>query len=87
MQESQAVFFDIHKPFLGPDHVPRQATDAERYFKPPTMMVGLGQVHHTLQGTACHHGEPYRFWMQWRGQWPQSGSIEETLMPIWAKWS
>ena len=29
-QDSQAVYFDIHKWFLGPDHVARQATNAER---------------------------------------------------------
>ena len=30
MQDSQAVFFDIHKLFLDPNHVARQATKAER---------------------------------------------------------
>ena len=30
MQDSQAVYFDIHKQFLDPDHVARQSTDAER---------------------------------------------------------
>ena len=28
-QYGQTVFFDIHKRFLGPDHVARQAPDAE----------------------------------------------------------
>ena len=27
---SQTVFFDIHKQFLNPDHVVRQATEAEQ---------------------------------------------------------
>ena len=30
MKDSQAVLFDIHKWFLGPDHVARQATEAKR---------------------------------------------------------
>ena len=30
MQGSWAVFFDIHKQFLSPDHVTMQATEAER---------------------------------------------------------
>ena len=30
MQDSQAVLFDIHKHFLGPDHVSRWTTEAER---------------------------------------------------------
>ena len=29
-QDGQAVFFDIHKHFLGPYHVARQVTEAER---------------------------------------------------------
>ena len=29
MQDSQTAFFDIHKHFLGPDHVARKATDAK----------------------------------------------------------
>ena len=29
IQDGQAVFFDIQKPFLGPDHVARQAPEAE----------------------------------------------------------
>ena len=29
-QDSQAMFFDIDKQFLSPDHVARQATEAER---------------------------------------------------------
>ena len=29
MQDNQAVYFDIHKHFCGPDHVARQAADAE----------------------------------------------------------
>ena len=28
-KDGRAVFFDIHKKFLDPDHVARQATDAE----------------------------------------------------------
>ena len=30
MQNSQAVYFNIHNCFLSPDHVARQATEAER---------------------------------------------------------
>ena len=30
LQDGQAVYFDIHKQFLGPDHVARQATKAEK---------------------------------------------------------
>ena len=29
MHDGQAAFFDIHKCFLGPDHVARQVTDAQ----------------------------------------------------------
>ena len=29
-QDSPAVFFDVHKQFLGPDHVTRQAIETER---------------------------------------------------------
>ena len=29
MQDGQAVFFNIHKHFLGPDHVARHAADAK----------------------------------------------------------
>ena len=29
MQNSQVVYFNIHKHFLGPDHVTRQAIEAE----------------------------------------------------------
>ena len=75
-QDGHLVFFDIHQHFLGPNHVTRQATDAENRCKPFTMMmrgkVGIGQVCHTSQGTACHHGEPYRLWLWWNGQWYQS---------------
>ena len=39
MQDSWAVFFNVHKHFLGPDHVAKQAADAERKCKPLTMMV------------------------------------------------
>ena len=30
MQYCQAVYFNIHKYFLNPDHVAKQATDSER---------------------------------------------------------
>ena len=30
MEDCQAMFFDNHKHFLGPDHVAMKATDAER---------------------------------------------------------
>ena len=30
MQYGQAVYFDVHKYFLGPDYVVRQAADVER---------------------------------------------------------
>ena len=30
MQNGQAVFFNIHRQVLSPDHVARQATEAER---------------------------------------------------------
>ena len=63
-QNCQAAFFDIHKQFLDPDHVARQATDAERKL----------QTYDGSQGTACHHGELYRLWIQWNGQWHQSPS-------------
>ena len=33
MQDSQAVFFDVHKHFLGPDHVARKTADAEGKLK------------------------------------------------------
>ena len=29
LQDGQAVFFNVHKHFIGPDHMVRQATDAE----------------------------------------------------------
>ena len=29
MQDGQAVFFSIHKQYLGPDHVAKQAAEAE----------------------------------------------------------
>ena len=34
--------------------------------------VGLGQLCHTPQATACYHGEPHRLWLQWNWQWHQS---------------
>ena len=68
IQDGQAVFFDVHKCFLGPDHVARQATEAERKLQ----RVGMGHVCCTPKRTACCHGEPYRLWLQLNGQWHQS---------------
>ena len=69
------MYFDIHKQFLDPDHVARQATEAERklqsYHYEVRVKDGIGTSMHTTQGKACHHGEPYRLWLQWNGQWHQ----------------
>ena len=59
-QDAQAVYFDIHKGFLGTDHVTRQAAETERKLQTSHYEVQLGQVCYTPQGTACCHGEPYR---------------------------
>ena len=35
MQDGQVVYFNIHKHFLGPNHVARQAADADRKLQNP----------------------------------------------------
>ena len=49
MQDGQAVNFDIHKNSLGPDHLARQATEAEgklqnSHYDGERNHMGLGQV-------------------------------------------
>ena len=45
MQDSQAVFINIHKLFLGPDHVTRQVAETKKNCKPPSMaMRGKGGI-------------------------------------------
>ena len=68
-QNSQAVYFDIHKQFLDSDHVARQATEAEGKLQTVRGKGGLRQVCCTPERTACHHGELYKSWLKLNKQW------------------
>ena len=60
MQNVQAVFFDIHKQFLGPNHVARQAAEEDRklqttHYDGERKEWEVGQVCHTPQRIRLLH--------------------------------
>ena len=80
MQDGHAMYFKVHKHFLGTDHMARQATEAKGKLHKSNYDwrekdMGLGQICCPPQRTACHYGKSYRLWLHWYGHWNKAQQL------------